>query len=215
MTGSSVDLERLLGSNWRDSVERRRSEIAERIAGRTDVVLFGTGYLGRHVLADLDGLAYKPVAFVDNNPELWGSEIGGFEVLSPDGAAARYGDSAVWLITIYTNSKVIEQCRALGVPWVTCAELSWVLPEPHPNSFVFGVPDRLVESAPDIVTAASIWADAASEAEYRSQIRWRFLLDYSARKAAANRRDVLSRRPHSPISRRSVRGLRGLHRGHN
>jgi FkbM family methyltransferase len=180
MKGSSVDLDQLLGPDWPQQVESRRSEIVERVGGRTDVVLFGTGYLGRHVLADLDGLPFKPVAFVDNNPDLWGSEIGGIEVLGPDRAAARFGNDALWLITIYTNAKVIEQCRALGVPWVTCAELSWLLPEPLPNSFVFGIPDRLAESAPEIVTAASIWADSESEAEYRSQIRWRFLLDYSA-----------------------------------
>jgi FkbM family methyltransferase len=83
------------------------------------------------------------------------------------------------LITVYTNSQVIEQCRELGVPWVTCAELSWTLPGPQPPSLAFGSPDRLARSAREIETAASIWADAESEAEYRSQVRWRFLLDYS------------------------------------
>lgn len=180
MTNSVVDLDEMLGADWRDFVERRRSEIAERIGGRTDVILFGTGYLGRHVLADMGGLPYRPVAFVDNNRALWGSEIDGLEVLSPEGAVTRFGDSALWLITIYTNSLVIEQCRALGVPWITCAEFSWVLPEPHPNSFVFGIPERLAESAREIEAAASIWGDAESEAEYRSQVRWRFLLDYAA-----------------------------------
>ena len=180
MTGSPVALEEMLGADWRQSVERRRSEIAGRVGGRTDVVLFGTGYLGKHVLADLAGMPYTPVAFVDNNRALWGTEIDGIEVLSPDAAVARFGQAALWLITIYTNSRVIEQCRALGVPWVTCAELSWVLPEPHPNSFVFGIPEQLAESAAEIADAASVWADAESEAEYRAQVRWRFLLDYDA-----------------------------------
>ena len=158
---------------------RRTAEIKERVGGRTDVVLVGTGYLGRHVLADLRGLPYTVVAFVDNNPALWGSEVQGLEVLSPE-ARADFADNALWLITIYTNSRVIEQCRELGVPWVTCAELSWVLREPHPNSFIFGRPHKLAESIDEIEMAASIWADAESEAQYRSQIRWRFLLDYAA-----------------------------------
>lgn len=180
MTNTVVDLEAMLGTDWRDAVKRRRSEIHERVAGRTDLVLFGTGYLGRHVLRDLEGLPYTAVAFVDNNPALGGTEVEGIDVLSPEGAIERFGDRALWLITIYTNKKVIEQCRALGVPWVTCAELSWVLPEPHPNSFIFGVPERLAESAQEIETAASIWSDAESAAEYASQVRWRFLLDYQA-----------------------------------
>jgi FkbM family methyltransferase len=182
MTGNAIDLEQMLGADWRQAVDSRRSEIVTRIAGRTDVLLFGTGYLGRHVRADLRGQPYRAVAFVDNNRDIWGSEVDGLEVSGPDEAVERYGDRALWLITIYTNSRVIEQCRALGVPWVTCAELSWVLPEPHPNMFVFGIPERLAESSSEIEAAASIWADAESEEEYQSQVRWRFLLDYAALK---------------------------------
>jgi FkbM family methyltransferase len=180
MTNPAIGLDEMLGSDWRSEVDRRTAEIGTRVGARTDVVLFGTGYLGKHVLADLRGLPYNAAAFVDNNPALWGTEVQGVEVLSPDHAKSRFGDTALWLITIYTNSRVIEQCRALGVPWVTCAELSWLLPEPHPSSFEFDTPDHLAESAAEIETASSIWSDAASEAEYRSQVRWRFLLDYQA-----------------------------------
>jgi len=180
LTGAKIKLDTMLGPAWRNEVEVRRSEIAGRIAGRTDVVMFGSGYLGRHVYRDLDALPFNVVAFVDNDSTLWGSSIDGLEILSPEDAVARFGQDALWLITIYTNSRVIEQCRALGVPWVTCAELSWVLPEPHPQSLVFGSPERLASSAMEIEAAASIWADAESQAEYRSQVRWRFLLDYAA-----------------------------------
>jgi FkbM family methyltransferase len=183
LTRSANYLDTVLGGGWRDDVDRRRSEITSRIGGRTDVVLFGSGYLGRHVLRDLDGLPFTALAYVDNNGTLWGSDIDGLEIISPDAAAVRFGQDALWLITIYTNSRVIEQCEGLGVPWVTCAELSWVLPEPHPPSFVFGAPERLAGSAKEIESAASIWADADSEAEYRSQLRWRFLLDYGALRA--------------------------------
>ncbi|MFI5258658.1 MAG: nucleoside-diphosphate sugar epimerase/dehydratase, partial [Candidatus Limnocylindrales bacterium] len=118
MTNSATDLDAILGSDWRQAVKRRRSEIGRRIAGRTDVVLFGSGYLGRHMRRDLAGLPFTPLAFVDNNSTLLGSQIEGLDVLSPDDAAARFGQAALWLITIYTNARVIEQCRALGVPWV-------------------------------------------------------------------------------------------------
>jgi FkbM family methyltransferase len=179
MTSSAKDLDTILGSDWREAVERRRSEIHRRIAERTDVVLFGAGYLGRHMRGDMDSLPLSARAFVDNNRTLWGSEIDGLAVLSPDEAAARFGQNALWLITVYTNSQVIEQCRALGVPWVTCAELSWALDGPHPPSLVFGIPERLAEAAQEIEAAASIWADTESEAEYLTQVRWRFLLDYA------------------------------------
>lgn len=170
----------MLGDGWRDAVGRRRSEISARIGGRTDVVLFGSGYLGRHVRRDLAGLPFRALAYVDNNPALWGTELDGLEILAPDAAKARFGPDVLWLITIYTNSRVMAQCESLGVPWVTCAELSWVLPEPHPPSFVFGSPETLAEASEQIEQASAVWADSDSEIEYRTQIRWRFLLDYGA-----------------------------------
>ena len=177
---SSAGLTALLGAGWQTEAEHRRAEIVGRIADRTDVVLFGAGYLGRHARRDLKATPFRPVAFVDNGPALWGTEIDGLPVLEPAAAAQQFGQDALWLITVYTNSTVINQCRGLGVPWVTCAELSWVLAEPRPPSFIFGTPDQLAVSADQIIDAASVWADADSVAEYLTQVRWRFLLDYSA-----------------------------------
>ena len=116
MTVPANDLDSVIGSDWQKSVERRRSEISHRIAGRTDVLLFGAGALGKQVRHDLLGLPLTPRVFVDNRPDIWGSEIDGLEVLSPEDAARRFGQKALWLITIYTNSGVKEQCRVLGVP---------------------------------------------------------------------------------------------------
>lgn len=180
MTGTANSLESILGADWQHHVDRRREEVATRIAKRTDVVLFGSGYLGRHVRRDLDGLPYNAVAYVDNNPSLWGTHVDGLPVYGPDEAKAQFGRDALWLITIYTNARVIEQCRVLDVPWVTCAELSWVLPEPHPQSFIFGAPQMLARFASEIEEVATIWADTESADEFRSQVRWRFLLDYKA-----------------------------------
>lgn len=180
MTPVNAALNELLGADWQDQVATRRSEIAQRVSRRSRVLLFGAGYLGRHALRDLAGLPFNVEAFVDNDESLWGTSADGLEILSPQDAAARFGQDAVWLITVYTNSKVVEQCEALGVPWVTCAEFSWILPEPHSHSFSFGLPETLAGSANDILAAVSLWADEESKAEYMAQVRWRFLLDYSA-----------------------------------
>src|SRR4051812_24916848 len=110
---SRAALEDILGHDWRQVVTARRSQIFERVGHRTDVLLFGTGALGKQACADLPE-PFRVVAFVDNNPALWGSEVLGLPVLSPDEARSHHGDRALWLITIYTNSRVIEQCRGLS-----------------------------------------------------------------------------------------------------
>ena len=173
-------LEGLLGSDWRIAAANRRAEIEGRVAGRTDVLLFGAGALGRRMLADLVGLPFTPVAFVDNDARRWGSAVDGLRVIGPDEAVGRTGRSALWLITVYTNSAVIAQIQRLGMPWITCAELSWIVGDPRPESLHFGTPEQLAASANSIVAASDIWADEESATEYRAQIRWRFLLDYAA-----------------------------------
>ena len=144
------------------------------------MVLFGSGYLGRQIARDLDGLPFTALAFVDNNPATWGSQVAGLDVLSPATAVERFGTDALWLITVYTNSSVIRQLESLGMPWITCAELSWLLPEPHPQGFDFGTPESLARWDPQVAEAAGVWADEASAREYADQVRWRFLLDYDA-----------------------------------
>ena len=179
MNTSEASLADVLGSaDWVTTARERRAEIVRRLGEHRDVLLFGAGDLGRQVRRDLGSLPFHPLAFVDNNAGLWGTELDGLEVIAPPTALERYGRSALWLITIYTNRQVSAQCSALGVTWVTCAEFSWQLPEPHPPSFDFGLPEDLAAWAPQIAEAAGIWADAASAAEYVAQVRWRFMLDY-------------------------------------
>jgi FkbM family methyltransferase len=178
MSTATPGIDGLLGPDWRQQAERRRAAIESRLDGRRDVVLFGSGYLGRQIARDLGGLPYTALAFVDNNPATWGSTVSGLEVLSPTVAAARFGRSVLWLITVYTNSSVITQLEALKVPWMTCAELSWLLPEPHPQGFEFGTPESLARWDAQVADAARVWADEASAREYADQVHWRFLLDY-------------------------------------
>ena len=173
-------IDAIVGPDWRARAERRRERIQARLGDRSEVILFGSGFLGRLIADDLAGLPFTALAFVDNNPSAWASTVAGLEVVSPAAALERFGSSPLWLITVYTNGSVIRQLEALGVPWMTCAELSWLLPEPHPQGFEFGTPDTLGRWDVQIAAAAELWADEASAREYADQVRWRFLLDYDA-----------------------------------
>jgi FlaA1/EpsC-like NDP-sugar epimerase len=51
---------------------------------KTRVIIYGAGQSGRQTAHSLwQGMEYAPVAFVDDNPELWGSQIAGLRVFPP------------------------------------------------------------------------------------------------------------------------------------
>ena len=55
MSAATTGINSLIGSDWRTEAERRRATIESRLGGRREVVLFGSGYLGRQIARDLDG----------------------------------------------------------------------------------------------------------------------------------------------------------------
>src|SRR5437588_2787365 len=84
-------------------IERRLDEAYNRatqpVGGR--VVIFGAGQLGRMVLPGLRRTGLEPLAYCDNNPRRWGTEIGGVAVISPAEAIQRHGGHAFFLTAIY------------------------------------------------------------------------------------------------------------------
>src|SRR5262245_15816908 len=86
------------------AMERESSEFdraVDEAHGR--IVLFGAGTLGRQALECLRRDGLKPLAFSDNSPDAWGKAVNDLTVLSPSEAAARFGDSSTFLVTIWND----------------------------------------------------------------------------------------------------------------
>jgi FkbM family methyltransferase len=144
-------------------------------------VLVGTGELGRKTLAGLRRAGVEPLAFADNNPRIWGSEIGGLPVLSPADAAQRHGNSACFVVTIYHGSAVRRQLADLG-----CRRVAPFLPlfwkyaaEFIPHTGV-DLPHRLRDQFDRIQACYSLLRDETSRRELCEQLLWRYWLDYDA-----------------------------------
>ena len=157
----------------RNTRERVRAMIA---ACHGVIVLFGAGELGCETLSRLRKAAVEPVAFADNNPALWGKEVLGIPVLSPEGAVAQFGVEAVFVITIYTSGPPRKQLIGLGVIPISFAELGWAYPSLLPYADVH-LPNVIGDNASDILAAARLWSDEHSRAEYLGQLKWRTTLD--------------------------------------
>jgi FkbM family methyltransferase len=149
------------------------------------LVLFGAGRLGRKTLAGLRQVGVEPLAFADNNQELWSKPVDGLIVFSPGEAAAKFGNKAAFVITIWGAgsshriSHTQQQLQDLNCTRVVSfAPLYWKYPQVFLPYFCLDLPHRFIHQADQIRAGFSLWADAPSQREYLAQLRFRWLLDF-------------------------------------
>uniref|UniRef100_Q025U0 Methyltransferase FkbM family n=1 Tax=Solibacter usitatus (strain Ellin6076) TaxID=234267 RepID=Q025U0_SOLUE len=179
-------LEDLLREGVSPAVHREQTAFDE-LAGpfAKSIVLFGAGGLGRRTLAGLRRHGIEPLAFADNNPAAWGTSVEGITVFSPAEAASRFGDSAVFVVTVWgalskdRMSARIGQLQKLGCRRVVSfAPLYWKYPEGLLPHYGADLPHKVHESAAEVRAAFELWGDEASRFEYLNQIRWRLHMDF-------------------------------------
>lgn len=172
-------------------IDREKTAFDSMIAPFADLVLFGAGALGRAILEGLRKVGVHPLAFADNNPRLWGSQVDGLTVLPPQEAAERHGDRAGFVVTIYNGSSARAQLQGLGcqkvLPFVP---LLWKYSDIFiPHSGV-DLPDRIPDQREQIEDCYSMLADDISKRELCGQLEWRYWLDYAALPAPLNPQDT-------------------------
>jgi FkbM family methyltransferase len=184
----SLDLERelreLLAEGRDAAVERERTAF-DRLTRERPLVLYGAGGLGRKALAALQKQGIQPLAFADNNSKLWGTSIAGIPVMAPADAAARFGATAAFVITIWggespdTMVQRVKQVQALGCDTVvTIGPLFWKLAAALLPHYAAGPAHEVHEDTDDVLNAGALWADEASRREYLAQVRWRLYFDF-------------------------------------
>ena len=153
----------------------------ERVIAKTGerYVLFGAGRLGQFTLTGLRKSGVEPLAFADNNSDLWGTRVDGLEVLSPQSASAQFGKAAIFVIAVYTSSPVWEQLSSMGLNIISFAMLAWRYPQAlTPHGGVVH-PHKIFMQKDDVRETLSLWADDESHREYLGQLRWQTSLDPS------------------------------------
>jgi FkbM family methyltransferase len=171
-----------------EAKQREASSFDERAGISKDaLVLFGAGNLGRKTLAGLRQRGIEPLAFTDNNQELWNTKIDGITVYSPKQAAERYGNTAAFVITIwragegYRMTNFISQLEQLGcntvIPFTV---LFWKYPDLFLPHFIIDLPHKTLDHKDDTLKAYNLWADAFSRKEYMAQIAWLLYADWQS-----------------------------------
>lgn len=179
-------LEELLQETVANALERSQTAFDQLTTPfQNSIILFGAGQLGRKALGGLLKLGIKPLAFADNNPQLWGELIEGIPVLSPQSAADKFGKVATFAITIWRagSSQRIGQTKQqlldLGCEKViSITYLFWKYPELFLPHYCLDLPNKVLEQSDQVRQAFKLWADKESANEYIAQLRWRLLLDF-------------------------------------
>lgn len=163
---------------------RERTALENLLNGRQRrIVLFGAGTLGRRALVLLREIGCSVLAYSDNNSAAWDTQIENTPVLPPKRAAALYGNSALFLVTIWNDhhwfSETYAQLSDLGCTLISSyAPLYWRFPDRFMQLLLLNEPPhRLYLEAGAVLRAEEVWADQESLNAYRANIRWRALGD--------------------------------------
>ncbi len=179
------ELEALLSEPVASAIERGQKafNLAAGAEGR-DIVLFGAGGVGRRTLKGLRQASVEPIAWADNGSSLWGTEVMGLPVFSPAEAAKKYGESAVFVPTIWRGEPVdgmrdhIAFLKSLGCKTVVSfALLYWKYADYLLPHYSLDLPHKVLENADIVRAALDGWSDDESRSEFVAQIRWRLTQD--------------------------------------
>lgn len=171
-------LQELLKEPVPSVIEREESTLEELISncnGR--VVLFGAGSLGQRALSKLREIGIEPLCMCDNNKNRWGSSVDDCLLLSPAEAASRFGDSALFVVTIWNAAhwyvETLAQLKALGCTSViSYSPIYWRFGKTFLPFLLNDYPHKLFEDAERVLAAEKLWADQISLETYQSLVHW-------------------------------------------
>jgi FkbM family methyltransferase len=172
------------------SIQEYESSAFDRLLNLTSdgqIVLFGSGNLGRKTLQELRIVGIEPIAFSDNNSSLWNQTIEGIPVLSPENSAAKYGADALFVTTIWNASRkcrypiLRQQLTKLGCVNVTSfVPLFWKYPDLFLPHYCVDLPHKIYEDKERFLEAFALLSDDLSREQYLNQLRWRVFLDFDS-----------------------------------
>jgi FkbM family methyltransferase len=171
-----------------ESVRDREQRNLERKVGSLDddFVLFGAGNLGRKVIRILRGIGKRPIAFIDNNPDLWGKKLEGIPIMSPPELASQVDPSKVGVMTTIWCGEATDKMSDRIGPLTQLGfckvglfgHLAWKFPDAFLPYYSLDLPSKVIENSDRIMMAFELLADDASRDIFVNHIEWRLFLDY-------------------------------------
>jgi FkbM family methyltransferase len=161
------------------AIDCRLAAVFDDAVGKFDsfVVAGASGMISQRTVSGLSQAGFRPLALIDNNVALQGSDKDGIPVLSPSEAVRKY-PNAVFVAAIFTHTPLRKQLTDLGAARViSYATLFHKFPGVFLPYFAVDTPAIIANQAQAVMDAATIWADDESRALYTAILNWFVTLD--------------------------------------
>ena len=186
----------MLLSESLDSIRDREVHELERRMGNLDrdFIVFGAGNLGRRVLRTLARNGKTPIALIDNNPSLWGTELDGIPIMSPTECAKRWNPEQLGVLTTIWYGEATDRMfdrlgplKRLGFSKIALfGHLAWKYPDEFLPYYCLDMPSKVIEQPERITSAFDLLTDEASREVFVDHIEWRLFLDYDVLPVSSN-----------------------------
>ncbi len=168
------------------SAQAREAKTLDRLAGpyNNSFVLFGAGSLGRKILAVLRKSGIEPLAFADNNSDIWDTMVDGLKVFSPEKAAERFANKAAFIVTIWSPGhrfvSTKERLQRLKCRYVIPVKaMLWKFPHDFLPHYQFDLPHKILRHSEDIQCAFDLLTDDVSRSHYLKHIQSKLFPEFS------------------------------------
>jgi len=180
-------LNHLLSEPIESALYREQHSLEEKIGSLDQpFILFGAGHLGRKVMGSLQAIGKTPVAFIDNNPSLWGKEYQGVPIFNPAEYAGKFDAKQIGVITTIWSGEATDKMSDRIRPLLELGfcnvamfgHLAWKFKDQFLPHYSLDLPSKVISQADQIRAAFSLLEDEESCELFVNHIEWRLFLDY-------------------------------------
>jgi len=150
-----------------------------------EIVLYGTGILGKHVLKGLIQTGNPPVAICDGSEEQWGRQIEGFPILSPSQAIAKYGINATFVVCVFSSGSLFARIRRTLIEQGCSAVIPplpfmWKHADTMLPFFPYDLPARILSQKEELQEVYAMLGDETSRELFEANLKFRVAGDLGA-----------------------------------
>lgn len=161
---------------YKDNLQKKYPDISLIMDWKNPVVIFGAGKMGRIFKKNLGKLGVKTLFFADSNSQLWGKEIEGTKIISPQKLKISYYQRPILIASLIYEKEIYEKLSQLQYPLIypLC-----FLNYKYPNIFVspeyFQKFSSLFspENQQKILKLSELWEDNESKRVFFNLIKFR------------------------------------------